>query len=567
MKWFLDLRTMAKQGLSFTLMVILLASVGCVTLAVASRTNATLSMMYERDMVALDVARGGQVERLTVAEAFRQALLEKDEGKRAQGMRAMEDAVVRFDHVVDELESVTTRPDQRARLTAARKGMGEYAKAVRATLKAWSEDPDKGYALISSTTALGVHVAAVLDEFIKAKWAIGREHFDKSKAEYAQGVGVAIGLTAGAIALAVLMAFVVGRSIANPLKRAVDVLERVAGGDLSARLDVERRDEVGALADALNRSLESVRSTLAGVQDVSVVVSEVSAQLAASAQQLSGGAQEQAASLEETAANLEEISATVKQNTDNAQHAAQIATGARDAAERGGEVVGSAVSAMNAITKSSKKIADIVTTIDEIAFQTNLLALNAAVEAARAGEQGRGFAVVAAEVRTLAQRTGSAAREIRGLIADSSSKVEAGTFQVNESGKTLNEIVRSVKKVSDVVAEIAAASQEQNTGIDQVNSAVTQVDQVTQRNAAQTEELSATATTLSARSAELQGLVGAFVLGTRRQARAVAGRPEAAAGPATRPQLRAVSATSSVVRTARRAAAPTRKLASGSRDF
>ncbi len=398
----------------------------------------------------------------------------------------------------------------------------------------------------------------MVDQYIKVKQERVQTAFERSTAAYAHGRLTSVGLTTAAIALATLLAFVVGRSVSTPLGSAVEVLERVAAGELTARLDLDRTDEVGLMANALNRSLESVRATLAGVQTVSLEVSAMSAQLASSAQQISSGAQEQAASLEETAASLEEIGSTVKLNTDNAQQAAQLASRARDAAERGGAVVGGAVAAMNEITTSSKKIADITTTIDEIAFQTNLLALNAAVEAARAGEQGRGFAVVAAEVRTLAQRTGSAAREIRGLIADSSSKVEAGTQQVNESGKTLAEIVRSVKQVTDMVAEIAAASREQNTGLEQVNTAVTQVDQVTQQNAAQTEELSATATSLSDKSSELQALVAAFQLGETPRTPAAVTKARRAV-PASLPRVAA--RTSAVVRT--RPRAPAQKVASG----
>jgi methyl-accepting chemotaxis protein len=219
--------------------------------------------------------------------------------------------------------------------------------------------------------------------------------------------------------------------------------------------------------------------------------------------------------LEETAASLEEITGTVKQNADNARQANQLAVGSRDTAEKGGEVVTQAVSAMGEINQSSKKIADIITTIDEIAFQTNLLALNAAVEAARAGEQGRGFAVVAAEVRSLAQRSATAAKEIKALIQDSVQKVQDGSELVNKSGQTLQEIVSSVKKVTDIIGEIAAASQEQSGGIDQVNKAVGQMDQVVQSNAAQTEELASTAQSLTAQARQLQALVGRFRINHR----------------------------------------------------
>ncbi len=248
------------------------------------------------------------------------------------------------------------------------------------------------------------------------------------------------------------------------------------------------------------------------VDDISNSVASASQQLAAASEQLSSGAQESASSLEQTASSLEEITATVRQNADNADQANQLANSSRETAEKGGAVVAQAVDAMGEINRSSRKIADIITTIDEIAFQTNLLALNAAVEAARAGEQGRGFAVVAGEVRNLAQRSATAAREIKGLIEDSVQKVETGSELVNKSGETLGMIVTSVKRVTDIVAEIAAASREQTVGIEQINKAVAQMDQVTQSNASQTEEMSGTAVALSGQAEQLQTVVAQFNL-------------------------------------------------------
>ncbi|NOU26302.1 MAG: HAMP domain-containing protein, partial [Polyangiaceae bacterium] len=401
-------------------------------------------------------------------------------------------------------------------------------------------DIPRMFAAIDKGGAAGERMDAEGNALISRAKENAKARAELTDAQYGRSRSIAVGLTLGVLMLGILATWIISRAIATPLGKAVQVLERVAQGDLTARLTHDARDEVGQLADALDASLSSIAATLLAVQETSQEVSAAAAQLSASAEHISSGAQEQAASLEETAASLEEISSTVKQNTDSAQHAAQLASGARDTAERGGQVVESAVAAMTEITKSSRKIAEIITTIDEIAFQTNLLALNAAVEAARAGDQGRGFGVVAAEVRTLAQRTGSAAKDIRVLIADSTSRVEVGTAQVNQSGQTLDEIVKGVKRVTDMVAEIAAASREQSTGVEQVNTAVTQVDQVTQLNAAQTEELSATANGLSDKAVELQERVARFHLGgTPTKARPAA--PVRSVAKATKPMTRAAT--------------------------
>ncbi len=286
----------------------------------------------------------------------------------------------------------------------------------------------------------------------------------------------------------------------------------LAAGDFTQQAPDLGNDQVGQMAAALNKAVVSVRTALEGVREVSEQLADASGQLSAASDEISTGAQEQASSLEETASTLEEITATVRQNADSAQQARQLASSSRDVAEKGGQVVGNAVDAMSEINQSSKKIADIITTIDEIAFQTNLLALNAAVEAARAGEQGRGFAVVASEVRNLAQRSATSAKEIKSLIEDSVKKVDAGTELVNQSGSTLSEIVTSVKRVTDIITEIAAAGKEQSTGIEQVNKAVSQMDAVTQKNASQTEEMSATAQTLTDQAAQLRDLVARFKL-------------------------------------------------------
>jgi methyl-accepting chemotaxis protein len=306
------------------------------------------------------------------------------------------------------------------------------------------------------------------------------------------------------------------RGVAQETSRKVstilEVVNSVASGDFTIEIPDLGDDAVGQVAKALSAAVSSMKEALSEVSNVAGTVASAAQQMTQASVEISSGAQSQASSLEETASSLEEITSTVKQNSDNAQQARQLANGSKEVAERGGSVVSDAVIAMEDINKSSKKIADIITTIDEIAFQTNLLALNAAVEAARAGEQGRGFAVVAAEVRNLAQRSASAAKEIKTLIQDSVQKVDVGTELVNRSGKTLSEIVDSVKRVTDIVSEIAAASKEQLTGVEQVNKAVAQMDRVTQGNASQTEEMSGTAGSLLSHANQLTELVGTFKL-------------------------------------------------------
>jgi methyl-accepting chemotaxis protein len=398
-----------------------------------------------------------------------------------------------------------------------------------------------------------------LTALVDAKAAAAKVILDEAEASVGTATNLLLGFMVAAVVLAVGTGIFIGRLIARPLAQAARVLETVAAGDFTRTLDVDTKDEVGQMATALNAAVEAMRTALHEVSLAANHAASASQQLSAASEQLSSGAQQQASSLEETAASLEEITGTVRQNADNARQASQLAVGSRSVAEQGGQVVANAVTSMAEINKASKKIADIITTIDEIAFQTNLLALNAAVEAARAGEQGRGFAVVAAEVRNLAQRSATAAKEIKDLIQDSVQKVEAGSDLVNKSGETLGEIVASVKRVTDIIAEIAAASEEQTSGIDQVNKAVTQMDQVTQANAAQTEELTSTAQALATQAKQLQGLVARFHLGDERtrQARpaaatvsAPAARPASVSAPAARP-------TAPVSRRAGTAPAPT----------
>ena len=350
------------------------------------------------------------------------------------------------------------------------------------------------------------------------------------------GGGVAV-----AAVLVVLLLWI-GVDVTRSLARSIRLLEAVAQGDLSARLGTgaQRGDEFGRLARAVENMRDSMLTRITGViENIRETASSVEAradEISSGNANLSQRTEAQASSLEETASSMEEMTSTVKQNADNATHAKQLAAGARTQAESGGAVVNSAVAAMGDINDASKHIADIIGVIDEIAFQTNLLALNAAVEAARAGEQGRGFAVVAGEVRSLAQRSADAAKQIKALIVDSVKKVEEGTRLVDASGATLEEIVTAVKKVSDIIAEIAAASNEQSAGIEQVNKAITQMDEVTQQNAALVEEAASASEDMRAKAADLSRILNAFKLSEDDAVAELA--PDAEGYPANEPQAR-----------------------------
>ncbi|MGK5047113.1 methyl-accepting chemotaxis protein [Janthinobacterium sp. GB4P2] len=321
-------------------------------------------------------------------------------------------------------------------------------------------------------------------------------------------------LGGGAIAalLACMLAILLTRNITRPLVEAVALAKRVAQGDLSSDIVVRSQDETGQLMAALRDMNTALVSIVGEVRGGTDTIATASAQIAVGTMDLSSRTEQQASSLEETASSMEELTAAVKQNADNALAARSLASAASAVAVKGGAVVSEVVQTMGSINDSSRKIADIIGVIDGIAFQTNILALNAAVEAARAGEQGRGFAVVATEVRNLAQRSASAAREIKGLIDDSVDKVGAGSKLVDQAGATMQDVVDSVQRLSAIIGDITDASEEQRLGIEQVNEAISQMDQVTQQNAALVEEAAAAANAMQDQAAQLSHAVQVFRL-------------------------------------------------------
>ena len=320
-------------------------------------------------------------------------------------------------------------------------------------------------------------------------------------------------LTVLMVTIGSLAAWIISRSITVPLKSAVDIAAKVADGDLTTRFDTHvQRSEIGALMTALKGMNDSLVNVVSQVQTGTRTIASASHEIAAGNMDLSQRTEEQASSLEETASSMEELTSTVRQNADNARQANQLAKTASEVAEKGGAIVGQVVDTMGTINDSSRKIYDIISVIDGIAFQTNILALNAAVEAARAGEQGRGFAVVASEVRNLAQRSAGAAKEIKELIGNSVDQVDIGSKLVKEAGATMDDVVASVRRVTDIMGEITSASSEQSIGIDQVNTAITQMDQVTQQNAALVEEAAAAAASMQEQAERLAEVASSFRL-------------------------------------------------------
>jgi len=352
------------------------------------------------------------------------------------------------------------------------------------------------------------HITAIVDLQKKLTDADGAE--TRQNVESARNLMLGLGLAD--VLIGIGFAYVIGRSITHPLHEAVRVARTVASGNLTSRIVVQTKDETGQLLQALKEMNESLKRIVGEVRVGTETIATASSQIASGNQDLSSRTEEQASSLEETVAAMEQLTSTVKQNADNARQANQLAVSASEVALKGGAVVLQVVDTMGSINASATKIVDIISVIEGIAFQTNILALNAAVEAARAGEHGRGFAVVAAEVRNLAQRSAASAKEVKILIDDSVNKVDVGSKLVTQAGTTMKEIVTGVQRVTDIMGEITAASEEQSVGIEQINKAMSQMDEVTQQNAALVEEAAAAAESLQGQAGNLAQVVSVFKL-------------------------------------------------------
>ncbi|MDB5943733.1 MAG: hypothetical protein JWQ13_3299 [Ramlibacter sp.] len=427
----------------------------------------------------------------------------------------------------------TATADERKLTGLAVAELAKYRKSVEAAIDLSSGDTLTGATAMQIADSQFQATLKHFDALVQLEKRLAQESYQQAGAASQAAVRILVAITAIAMILSGAIAIYMSRVIVRPLKTAIVAAAQISRGDLSAKLEVTGTDETAELLKALSDMTQNLRTLVGEVAGGANTVSDTSAQIAQGNLDLSQRTEEQASTLEETASSLEELTSTVTQNAHNARQASQLAVSASEVARKGGDVVGQVVSTMTGISDSSKKIADIIGVIDGIAFQTNILALNAAVEAARAGEQGRGFAVVAAEVRNLAQRSAAAAKEIKVLIGDSVTKVDAGTKLVDAAGRTMQEIVGSVKKVSDLIAEIAAASQEQSSGIEQVNTAVTQMDKVVQQNASLVEEATAATESMKDQAGSLLQMVARFKLVAGQED--VAPRPSASPGAAPPP--------------------------------
>ncbi len=501
------------MGLGFGLVLALTLLVAFLGLTRLSQTHAALDDFAGDRMIKLRVVGAMRDALQTEAIAVRNLVLLTDEAAMADETKRIAEQRKRYTEASKQLAEMVKRDAEKSLLARIAVARAQTEPLLDKAMQFAIGNPIQAtQVLVQEVRPAQSQWLRSLQEMVAFQEKGTARAAEEAGAAYATAKLLMLAMAALSLILGGLIAWFITRSITRRINQAVQIAQTVAAGDLGSRIEVDSTDEVGQLLQSLKDMNGNLVKVVAQVRTGTDSVAVASREIAAGNLDLSSRTEEQASSLEETASSMEELTGTVRQNAENARQANQLVVSTAEVAAKGGEVVGQVVDTMASIKDSSRKIADIIGVIDGIAFQTNILALNAAVEAARAGEQGRGFAVVASEVRNLAQRSAGAAKEIKTLIEDSVHKVETGGKLVDEAGKTMGDIVTSVKRVTDIMSEIAAASQEQSSGIEQVNQAVAQMDEVTQQNASLVEEAAAAAESLQEQAARLAEAVSVFRL-------------------------------------------------------
>ncbi|TWC69516.1 methyl-accepting chemotaxis protein [Herbaspirillum sp. SJZ099] len=514
MNWFYNLKIARKLILSFTAVILLTVILGGFAIRQLSAVNQASTEIAHNWLPAIKAAQAIQASmpRMRISEL--QIVTANQPSDREDAEKAINTRLGIIAKQRAAYEATISEAEEKALYGQFSKTFATYldvSKQVKALAIEGKEEEARAL-FKGESNKLFRTMNEQLDGIVKINDA-GSLRSDQAAADMYEAAKLWIGsLLAAIVVIAFGLAMSVARIVSRPLGDAVEVAQRVAQGDLTVDIRATGTDETGQLMQSLKAMNDSLQKIVGEVRIGTDTISTASSEIASGNLDLSSRTEQQAGSLEETASAMEQLTSTVKQNADNARQANQLAVSASEIASQGGSVVGQVVETMGSINASSRKIVDIISVIDGIAFQTNILALNAAVEAARAGEQGRGFAVVASEVRSLAQRSAAAAKEIKQLIDDSVGKVDAGSALVEQAGATMSEIVSSVQRVTDVVSEITAATQEQSTGLEEINRAITQMDEVTQQNAALVEEAAAAAQSLQDQAGRLQQVVGVFKL-------------------------------------------------------